>query len=870
MKKIKEGIKTKTYTKYQKLFDELYTWKDITKKTLLMLLIIVIVDYLNIFTKLIELKELIVVYVIVILLGIIKILEFKPWNLYKLKTVNYVDSFLFSLIITLFLYASIIFIVNKNVDIKVIISSILVFILYILEINRILKINKTKDRKQQTNVYDLKDLYESKIKNENNLILIREKEVEYDLLERGHIINKLYELVFNCCNEEKFVVALEGKWGSGKTTIINNLKKIIKNEENIIVIDNFDPWSYEDEKAMFRGMFDSIMKKIGINFSIRDINDFIKTYMNTIFNIAKHEKTYNIMKKYYSDYDKSNRLKKIINAYLKNNNKKILFIIDNIERADKENIIFLFKLINNILNFDNTFYLLSFDDERMRKIFYKDLKIDFEYLKKIIQLEIKIPKVHESVMHDVVSKCIINLMTLYGIDNHKKEYEKTMRFLAKDIKDLRELKIFLNSVISFNYRLNNYLNFQDTLLLELIKSNDIELYEEIWRNKQYFVSEDTHMSSELYTLDTKGFNIKAKDYFDNLFSINNKKHREYKEILSLMFPYVENYKNNRPIKAEYGNYMIGQNNNGDYKTNIKNRRIFSARYFDLYFSQCDNEFTNINKNIEKFVGIINNTDNIETIEKRFIDLMNLYTNWIQKYTFETLEYYLSEINEDKRSILLKIINKHLKEYNDDMIFLGLSALQRMYIIMSEIIIEISQEEFEEFLKVIGNDYSKIYCIRELKYWIENSKNHSKEEYSQKIEKLNIAIKKLVEDIIINNIDILDKRHYVEKNLWGIYHETKESKKERKEYIKNILNKENIFRFLNDMLGRSVGSGYGYSVRKGNIEEFSSIYEVDNILKSIERELTEDEKLLLNIYEQSKTIPDDEHAIFLNEDKKFIV
>ncbi len=145
------------------------------------------------------------------MLGIIKILEFKPWNLYKLKTVNYVDSFLISLIITLFLYASIIFIVNKNVNIKVIISSILVFVLYILEVNRIVKINKTKDKKQQTNVYDLKDLYEGKIKNENSLILIREKEVEYDLLERGHIINKLYELVSSCCNEEKFVVALDGE-----------------------------------------------------------------------------------------------------------------------------------------------------------------------------------------------------------------------------------------------------------------------------------------------------------------------------------------------------------------------------------------------------------------------------------------------------------------------------------------------------------------------------------------------------------------------------------------------------------------------------------------------------------------------------------
>lgn len=73
-----------------------------------------------------------------------------------------------------------------------------------------------------------------------------------------------------------------------------------------------------------------------------------------------------------------------------------------------------------------------------------------------------------------------------------------------------------------------------------------------------------------------------------------------------------------------------------------------------------------------------------------------------------------------------------------------------------------------------------------------------------------------------------------------------------------------------MLGRSVGSGYGYSIRKGNIDAFSSIKDIDEIIKNVKKELTEDEKLLLQIYEESKNIPNDEHAVFLNEDKKFIV
>ena len=55
------------------------------------------------------------------------------------------------------------------------------------------------------------------------------------------------------------------------------------------------------------------------------------------------------------------------------------------------------------------------------------------------------------------------------------------------------------------------------------------------------------------------------------------------------------------------------------------------------------------------------------------------------------------------------------------------------------------------------------------------------------------------------------------------------------------------------------------------EKFNTkIEEIDNILKSITRELTKDEKQLLEIYEKSKGLPNDEHAIYYNESQKFNV
>lgn len=81
----------------------------------------------------------------------------------------------------------------------------------------------------ESNICDLKEFLERDIfqNNSNKLVLFSENEVKYDLLNRGIFVNYIASLI-NYCNPEKcFVFALNGAWGSGKSTILNLVKNTI-------------------------------------------------------------------------------------------------------------------------------------------------------------------------------------------------------------------------------------------------------------------------------------------------------------------------------------------------------------------------------------------------------------------------------------------------------------------------------------------------------------------------------------------------------------------------------------------------------------------------------------------------------------------
>lgn len=164
-------------------------------------------------------------------------------------------------------------------------ASILFFCVLIFAI-RVLIICKKSKKPTSSNVIDLKKLLEGKQQFNPGLPLLIEDNdsIDYDLLNHEYIVNALYQAIIHCHTEESFVFGLEGPWGSGKTTIINKVKKLIlSNKSNeLVLLDDFDPWLYGNQESMFISLYEMILEKTSIKMSKFQSQTLLKALTSTI------------------------------------------------------------------------------------------------------------------------------------------------------------------------------------------------------------------------------------------------------------------------------------------------------------------------------------------------------------------------------------------------------------------------------------------------------------------------------------------------------------------------------------------------------------------------------------------------------------
>lgn len=836
-------------------FKEIYKSSSIIKYSIVINILLLFADKSNLFSKLNTSKYYIIIYIFIGIFILINLSELSLFSTLKLKIVNDIDAILLCLITSIFIYLISSYLIICSMTYRVYIGGIILLFSISILIYRIMVFNREiKKLQKNSNIYNLKDLYNGEIDESEELILIGEESVDYDLLDRGIFINNLYNIITECSPNKKFVISLEGAWGSGKTTILNIVKKQI-NEKNpeIIVIDDFDPWSYNDRSSLFRGMFDTILSKTGFKYSTSKSKNMVDNLYSALFSDDNKKKIRALGIYNEDNFTEINKIKSMINNYIKINNKKLVFIIDNIDRIEKENITLIFKLVNNILDFENVTYILAFDDKKIKEIMKDDLKIDYDYLKKIVQLEVKVPKIDSNVISNIISKSIKNLLHSYGIQKEDlKEFDSIINQLSILIHDVRDLKRFINSTISFTYKSNKYLNPIEVLTIELIKIYNIELYSEIWNNKRFFISHDKEfLSLDALFLDNKKFNRDGKEYFDRLFSdIENKK---YESLLAEIFPYVKKYKLNQDL-VYTGSIIVPIDQ--EYKDITRNKSICSAKFFELYFTQNNNEFIYISNKIEVFIEYINISFGREDSLKVFDSLINDFHKDYHKILFETMQYYIDGINIEKLQNLLNTLFNRIDDIDNSRIFMGLNARERVTIIISEILLKIKKVEFIEFIENIENKYLNIAILRDISYWIEHNNNFSNNIKNNRNNILNIQIKNIAQDIYDNRIDMYNDS-YRRGNIVAIFNILKDGDRDIKLYINDILNSDNIIKFIYDIVRISVGSkGYTYSINREDLDLFTTVETIDKLISKRDYN-TDDEKFVLKIYDHFKLGIEDE-------------
>lgn len=762
---------------------------------------------------------------------------------YKNRSVNFIDVYAFISFVAVSINLILYYI--SSYEYEVIWVQILIFLFFGILLFHIIRTFQTyKDDKVDGNLKDFKDLYEGKItrNQKEEIIVFEEKEVDYDLLNQNTIVNQLYESVQNITPQSKILIGIEGEWGSGKSTVLNLVKKKVLNEKtNCIIIDRFDPWHFNDEKSMLEAMLESIIDKIKLGLPSIKTTSLIKEFVNNIFKTSGFVLFDNIISK--SSNINDSRVINIINNYLKKNDLKIVFLIDNLDRTQKEHVFFIYKAIASLINIKRMVFIIAYDPKVVNKAL-ENLEIEDKYLEKIIQVKFKIEP-HKNVLRNVEITALKEFYKLFGIDDEGFD-EKHYLTLVNQFNNLREFKLFLNNLF-YVLRLDlKQLNTSDLAAVNLIKTLNPNLFNLIRNNSKFFITEGLIDNVELSILRFNDEQLQkdAIEFFDKHSKEDYWK--DYNSLLESLFPVVKKYNKNEKSLYKESSY--------DGKKSTKEKRVSNAKYFPVYFYETINNFIVIDEYVEHFIKEINSSASVGAVyEKEYIDIIEL-DEYSQILFFETLDLNIDKVDQGKNIDLMKFLAvlSHFLDDSSTGFSFRLNAKSRATVIIARILYKLDKENFKEVIREFKNDYSNFYLIRNLQYWFsekaQSSGLYDKDKYSILDELFN----QMANTVIEKMVDLYDVKFYSRYNARSIEWSLGVNEQTIK-YFNNIVNKENIGKFLYDFMSVSSSSeGYGYTIDRESVHKFIKEEIVQTLISKANK--TNDNSFVFEVYEKSKEKP----------------
>lgn len=311
-----------------------------------------------------------------------------------------------------------------------------------------------------------------------------------DLLNRGKFIKDFYKEISSLPFPDSFVFGLYGSWGEGKTSVINLLKNKFKSNRNdkFLIVD-FDPWYFQDEKAILAAFYRQVERAINKKFILPDLKKAFLEYQNLI-SLGLSQSGIKIS--FPSKEEAIEEIKQRIESYIIQIEKKIVIFIDDMDRLPPDDILLIFKLVRLNAKFKNTIFVLSFDPIMIQKCLKDRLNNDPEFLEKIVQKPVHLPAIEQA---DIDNFLIENLERLFDEIEIAKAWKKCDgEFLViyrdqiwKLFKTLRHTKRYLNGLRSTLPPIKNEVYLYDFLILEIIRVFYTKVYNDIWRNYWFYI-----------------------------------------------------------------------------------------------------------------------------------------------------------------------------------------------------------------------------------------------------------------------------------------------------------------------------------------------------------------------------------------------
>lgn len=494
-----------------------------------------------------------------------------------------------------------------------------------------------------------------------------------DKLNRRKFSESLAQAILNYKTENCLTVSLVGKWGSGKTSIINMVQDYWNQygSENIIV--HFDPWYFSNRNDLIFQFFNILSNVFEKHFTDKINTENLKKLGKSLVNMTSFSLKFGLgsvnidpeFNNEVSDEETLLDLKDTISDEFKKLNQKVIIIIDNIDRLSDKEILQILMLVKSLADFPKVVYILSFDKDAVVGSL-KNLRVHNPemFLEKIIQIPIVVPEIRKSQLNDLVLNHLGEFYKEYhNEENFEKDFLDVYSYLRLFFDNLRDLYRYLNIINFYFSVIKDDVNINDFMLILAIQLFEHKIYNKIKDNPALFIVPKDNQKD----LD-KDNGIKALE--EIIDSPSKLAEKDMHKILMKLFPRLEMYYRNIDLNDFYAKW--------EYDFRICTSKHF-FNYFTLNLDDDDLSATSIRE-------LLALTD-VDEISSKFLEyndnnktkeLFDILINRIEDIPKDNAHYFINSLIDigdqlsipintflNKRVYFDRILDDLLKKYDNN-------------------------------------------------------------------------------------------------------------------------------------------------------------------------------------------------------------
>jgi predicted KAP-like P-loop ATPase len=416
-----------------------------------------------------------------------------------------------------------------------------------------------------------------------------ENEVD-DRLDRLPFASAVADTIARRSDWSPIVIGIYAPWGDGKTTVLNWIRRRLDNPDAETVVVPFNPWLIRDELTLLPAFFATLATAVGRRMGGRadDIAKVLKRYGGILSGVTFGVPGLSVDPGTAAEAigsalaDRSlEDMKREFERLLREARRRVLVIIDDVDRLDDAEIHAVFKLIKLAGAFEGVTYLLAFDDEKVaaalaKRYSYAATGTGFEggydFLEKIVQVPLRLPRARKSAIDEITLEGLqaaLNGAQIEISDDDAREFRvRYSQGLSPAITSVRIAKRYANAAAFALPLLKREANAGDVLSIEGINACYPRLYNALREHPSWFLLPYEFQMGDRGEEQRTRRRQRVESVLD---AIEPNLHEAARDLLQRVFPQTQSLWS-----------TIGR---GDDRAEwAEQQRVCSAEYFDRFFS----------------------------------------------------------------------------------------------------------------------------------------------------------------------------------------------------------------------------------------------------------------------------------------------